>query len=274
MMQFVKSTVINKYWFIVLAYTMVFSACNEKEVANQALPENEGVAIDYTYRPFLHKFTSTGCGGCGRFGIPVLSQTSKEMGDSIFALATHFKYNDVFITPSSQAIEQAILNSWHSPQIWVDNKEITFDIISLGIANAVKETKSRLRDHLQDEAEAYIGINSKFRDDQRYDIELAVLNNTSETAEFYVEVYGMEDGLVGSQAGADPFHWPHDAVNRGGIYGGMGKQIQIEAGAQFTDAIEYVPCWGCTPEDMYFNIVVWKKLSSGKYEYVNGKVLR
>ncbi len=133
-------------FFVLVAFGLMFSSCKEEAVVKDDIqPEENQVEVDKFYRPFVHHFSSTGCGGCGRFGIPVLSQTADEMQDSIFAMITHFKYNDVFITPSSQAIEQAILSRWHSPQIWVENEEITFEIYQLSIANAVKETKKRLR---------------------------------------------------------------------------------------------------------------------------------
>ncbi len=127
---------------------------------------------------------------------------------------------------------------------------------------------------LNNQAEAFVGITAEFKENQRYDIHYAVENNTNEEAQFYVEIYGMEDSLIGSQAGADPFHLPHYRVNRGGFYGEMGKEINLAPGEAVEDGFEYVPCWGCIPEDVYFNIVVWKKLPSGKYEYVNGKELK
>ena len=196
------------------------------------------------------------------------------MGDSVFPFITHFKYNDPFKTESSAAIEQAILNQWHSPQLWVNNTEITFDILGMTIPDAVEDTKRRLRAKLSEKAEAFIGVEAMIREDQRYNVHFAIQNNTAETAVFHVEVYGMEDSLIAAQAGADPYHKAHLMVNRGGHFGGMGKPVTLQAGAVHEEVVEYIPCWGCIPEDVYFNVVVWKELPSGKYEYVNGKILR
>jgi hypothetical protein len=55
----------------------------------------------------------------------------------------------------------------------------------------------------------------------------------------------------------------------------MGKEITLAAGAEFSDSFELIPCSGCaTDGGLYFYVIVWQKTSSGKYAYVNGKVLK
>ncbi|MCB9240223.1 MAG: hypothetical protein H6608_03760 [Flavobacteriales bacterium] len=255
---------------------MAFSSCKDdaqtqEPVAESSQPE---VSIDKQYRPLLHLFTSTNCGGCGRFGIPVFSTVAEEMGDSILALPTHFKYEDPYINETSLAIEKAIVQSYHSPQIWVNEKEITYTILPYSLANAQAKTKELLREQLSKEPEAYVGLEYKFKSNGRYEVRYAVERNAATKQRLLVEVYAMEDGLIASQAGADPYVATHYRVNRGGYYGKMGTVIPAEVGGITRKTIEVVPCWNCSATDLYFYIVVWRELSGGRYEYVNGKVVK
>ncbi len=270
---YVYFAVMLKQTLAVLAALILFS-CNEKETENPPQKEESQVLmIDRVYRPLAHHFSSTGCGPCGRFGIPLISQVADEMGDSIVPLITHFKYNDPFITESSKAIEQALLFQWYSPQIWVNNTNITLEILNDGIPAAVKETKELLRTEMSKSAEAFVGLSAKLNASDRFDIEWIIENNMDDSASYYVEVYAMEDGIVASQAGADPFVSTHYKVNRGGHYGDMGLRVDLGAKASEKFEIEFVPCWVCEAEKQYFNIIVWKETSPGRFHYINGKVI-
>lgn len=248
--------------------TLILIGC--KEEVSDATPVENNLEVNRQYRPFIHHFSSTGCGPCGRFGVPVLNKVANEMGDSVFAFITHFKYNDPFITSSSQALEDAILAEWYSPQIWLENENRTFDLLGLDTTTAAEKAKTILRNELTKPAEAHIGLRANLKDNNRTDVELVVQNATDKQATFYIEVYGMEDGIVASQAGPPSNVITHVRVNRGGFYGEMGKKIILEAGAEFRDSFEYIPCWTCNPSGIYFNAIVWKQTASGKYEYVNG----
>lgn len=255
------------------ALIVFLGSCNEKE-ASVMVEKVSGMQVDYLYRPLVNHFSSTGCGPCGRFGIPVLNGVADQMGDSIVPLITHFKYNDPFITESSLAIESAILEEWYSPQIWINKTNITYDIIYDNVKSAIVKTVNLLRDELLNEAEAYVGITANFNSNNRFDIEYVIENAGNDSANFYVEVYSMEDSIIASQAGATPFVSTHYKVNRGGFYGGMGKLYQLSSNEQKSSKIEFIPCWICSAEDLYFYIIVWKEVSEGRFEYVNGKVLR
>lgn len=273
LMSYIVSMITNKHLFsltyILLALISIFwFSC--KDVVNEIPQVENKLEVNRQYRPFIHHFSSTGCGPCGRFGVPVLNKVADEMGDSIFGFITHFKYNDPFITESSQAIEKGILSEWYSPQIWVENENITFDLLRLDVNTASELAKSILREKTTNNAEAYIGMQTTLKANSRTDVELVVQNATDSTITFFVEVYGMEDGLVASQAGAPNNLATHFRVNRGGHYGEMGKEIKLEPGAEFRDTFEYIPCWTCEPNAVYFNAIVWKQNASGKYVYVNG----
>ncbi|MFY0644717.1 MAG: hypothetical protein JXR19_09660 [Bacteroidia bacterium] len=245
-------------------------ACKEEATTVPTSNNTEELKVDERYRPLIHHFSSTGCGPCGRFGIPVLSQVAQEMGDTVLPLITHFKYNDPFITSSSEAIEQAVLVQWYSPQIWVNSNNITFSILNDNIPTAVEKTKSLLRAQLSNEAEAYVGLKSSYNANERYDVDWLIKNNTTDSATFHVEVYAMEDGIVASQAGADPFVSTHFRVNRGGHYGNMGKKVALGGDETMSFDFEFIPCWVCEVDKQYFNIIVWKETSPGRFSYVNG----
>ncbi len=261
----------NSFLLLVSISLVFFAACKEQETTVTEAPAE--LTVDRKYRPLLHHFGSTGCGGCGRWGIPLLNTLGDEMGDSIVPLITHFKYGDPFITASSEKLEETILNERYSPQMWINNQDITLPMLYSGLEASINTTRRMLRDSMKKEAKAFVGFRAHQKPNTRYNGELLVENNTSDTATYYVEVYSMQDGLVASQAGADPYVSTHYRVNRGGHYGGMGKKIKLGAGETFSDQIEIIPCWICDANALYFYAIVWEELEAGRFGYVNGKVL-
>lgn len=265
----------NRIFVLSLVAAFAFVGCKEESpVEEKKNITEQSPEVDKTYRPFLHLFTSIHCGGCGRFGIPVSENVAEQMGDSIFMLPTHFKYNDVFINNSSTAIEKALVVTYHSPQLWVNQKEHTYDILNFSHEKAGEYLKTELRKELGNNPGAYIGLEYSLKSNGRMAVAVAVENANDTEAEYYYEVYGMEDGLNEVQAGNTPYRRDHYRVNRGGFYGGMGKQHFFKANEKVTDAFEYIPCLGCTPENLYFAVVVWKSVGNGRFEYVNAKYFR
>ncbi len=269
-----------KYVFVFVTFVLLIIGCKDDQITIDEPINNNGdkniVApeVDKTYRPFLHLFTSIHCGGCGRFGIPVSEITADEMGDSIFMLPTHFKYNDVFITNSSLAIEKALVVTYHSPQLWVHDKEYTYDIINFSHRQASDFLKEKLRDKMGGAPGAYIGLDYKLKENGRFDVTVAIENASSSDQELYYEVYAMEDSLNEVQAGNNPYRRDHHRVNRGGHYGEMGQKHVFSGNEKVSDNFEFVPCLGCTSSKMYFAVVVWRSLGNGRFEYVNGKYFR
>lgn len=263
---------INSFLVIFSVSLLFFAGCKEKiaEVNN----EPAKLSVDRVYRPLLHHFGSTGCGGCGRWGMPLVNRLGDEMGDSIIPFITHFKYNDPFITASSQKLEETILHERYSPQVWINNEDITFPMLNTGLEASIVSTRLRLRDSMKKEAKAFVGFRASQKPSTRYDGEVLVENNTADSATFYIEIYSMQDGLIASQAGADPYVATHYRVNRGGHYGDMGKQIRLAAGETFSDQMEIIPCWGCDANALYFYAMVWEEIGDGKFGYVNGKVFK
>ncbi|MDG2454375.1 MAG: hypothetical protein P8N47_01075 [Bacteroidia bacterium] len=248
-----------------------FGGCKEKvvDVNNDSVE----LQVDRRYRPLLHHFGSTGCGGCGRWGIPLVNRLGDRMGDSIIPLITHFKYNDPFITASSQRLEETILNARYSPQVWINNKDITLPMLYTGLEASIVTTQNMLRDSMKKEAKAFVGFQAIQLPSTRYDAEVMVENNTDDSATFFVEIYSMQDGLIASQAGADPYASTHYRVNRGGHYGGMGKEIRLAAGETSSDQIEIIPCWVCDANALYFYAIIWEEIGNDRFSYVNGKVI-
>lgn len=263
---------INSFLVIFSISLLFFAGCKEKATeVNSVIAE---LSVDRVYRPLLHHFGSTGCGGCGRWGIPLVNTLGDQMGDSIVPFITHFKYGDPFITASSEKLEETILNERYSPQMWINNQDITLPMLSTGLEASIVTTRNMLLDSMKKTAKAFVGFRASQKPDTRYNGELLVENNTPDSATFYVEVYSMQDGLVASQAGADPYVSTHYRVNRGGHYGDMGKQITLAAGETFSDQIEIIPCWICDPNALYFYAMIWEETGNGKYGYVNGKVFK
>lgn len=264
----------KKLVYIGLISVIVF-ACKEKTIEPGVEDKTSSAPeIQEVYRPLIHHFSSTGCGPCGRWGVPTLDRVAELMGDSILPLITHFKYNDPFITSSSMAIEQAFLDEWYSPQIWIENEDRTFPFIYDNIETAAIKYAEVLRNRINHSPEVFLGGSSQHNADDRYDVAFALKNNSSDSVEIHLEVYAMEDGVEASQAGADPFVMMHDKVNRGGHFGGMGKKILLGPGQRIDESIEFIPCWVCDAKEQYFYIIAWKEVSPGRFAYVNGMVLK
>lgn len=264
------------YLAAILFITLFAVSCRDEtpEVKEVQEPVQE-LQVDRRYRPLAHHFGSTGCSSCGRIGIPVMEALATEMADSVVPFITHFKYNDPFITSSSEAIEAGMLEQWSSPQFWLNSTNITSEILSSNIPAVTVAYKQRLRAAFSQSADAFVGARYVRKENMRYDFDVLIENVAASEQTFFVELYTIEDGLVASQAGANPYVATHKNVNRGGYYGDMGKEITLAAGAEFSDSFELIPCSGCaTDGGLYFYVIVWQKTSSGKYAYVNGKVLK
>lgn len=261
--------------YLTFLFFILFAASCKETDKEVPIAEEQELQVDQVFRPLAHHFGSTGCSACGRIGIPVMESLATDMADSVIPLITHFKYNDPFITSSSEAIENAMLSQWSSPQFWLNSSNITSQILNADVDYVTREYKKRLRAAYSQEAKAYVGARYKHKENLRYDVDLVVENASSEEQTYFVEVYTIEDGLVASQAGADPYVATHKNVNRGGHFGGMGKQITLAGGEVFSDSFELTPCYGCAVDGgLYFYAIVWKKNTAGKYDYVNGKVLK
>ncbi|MFT5723552.1 MAG: hypothetical protein ACI9JN_000666 [Bacteroidia bacterium] len=265
-------------FLITCLLAFIFIGCKEDppkiDTVDTTKTELSEPTVEAKYRPFLHFFTSIHCGGCGRFGIPVSDEVAAEMGDTIFMLPTHFKYNDVFINKSTLAIEKALVVTYHSPQLWVNKKEHTYDIINFSHDKAAEYLKAELRKELNTNPGVALGLNYKLKDNGRVEVVVAIENVNNDSAEYHYEVYGMEDGLNEVQAGNTPYRRDHDRVNRGGQFGDMGKMHKFGGKEKVVERFEYIPCLGCTPENLYFTVIAWKALGNGRFEYVNAKTFR
>jgi hypothetical protein len=265
----------NLSGWIGAAILFILASCSEKsssdpEPSDSLKPAENHAEIQYSHRPLLQFWTSTGCGGCGRFGIPVSEQVAEDMGDSILLLPTHFKYNDPFINDASLAIENNMVLSYHSPQIWVGGKDLIYDLISMSQSQAVRTVKNQLRDQLNTPPSAHLGAVIKPNDNDRFDVTLSIENASFVDQTLYLQLYAMEDGLIASQAGADPFVATHQRVMRDGFYDGMGKKLELKGGSKESVSFEYPGCYECDKNGLYFYIIAWKEGPSGKFEYVNG----
>jgi hypothetical protein len=259
---------------LLLSIGAIYSLHGCKEDVAQVTNEAAPLEADLVYRPLFHHFSSTGCTPCGRLGVPTIKRIEREMGDSVLTLITHFKYGDPFITESSKSIEQAILFEWYSPQLWVNNENISPISIYNGVDNAVIVAKNKLREAKLEGGKAFVGVQYTERADNRFDVEIIVQNGANDSATYFVEIYTMEDSLIAAQAGNDPYVATHYGVNRGGYYGKMGKEIKLGSGEKFRESLKIVPCYGCTNRNLYFYLILWEKLPNGKYGYVNGKQIR
>lgn len=265
----------NTLLLIGFALLTALSACKSTSTEapspeDPAVNQDQEAPIQYTFKPFLQFWTSTGCGGCGRFGIPVTEQVADDMGDTILFLPTHFKYKDPFINKASLAIEKNMVLSYHSPQIWVGGTDRIYDLISMSSDQAVQTVKSELRKELTETPGAHLGAIIQSNCNDRFDVTLSLKSARSENHTFYLQLYAMEDGLIASQAGADPFVAAHKRVLRDGYYSGMGKAIELESGAKESVSFEYPGCYECNKNELYFYVIAWQVDPSGKFQYVNG----
>ena len=264
---------INFRFSLIIIGLFFLAACSDKSEDVEVEQENEPLElIERVYRPLVHHFGSTNCGGCGRWAVPLIHQVAEEMGDTVIPLITHFKYNDIFITPASESIVDGFLGPWYSPQVWINNEDITFDIINAGQRPSELEVMKRLRELAKGDADAYVGFTAADNDRGRLDATVQVENASMDSATFFIEIYTMRDGEIASQAGADPYVSTHYRVNKGGHYGDMGKELRLAGNEIFSEDIELIPCYQCGDVDIYFYAIIWEQKPDGKFGYVNGKV--
>ena len=152
----------------------------------------------------------------------------------------------------------------------MNNQEYTYSIISMPQSGAIEYLKAKLRAEMAQDPQIYLGLTYSTKSNGRIDVKFSIENQSSDTATYVVQVYGMEDGLNEVQAGNDPYRRDHNRVNRGGEYDGMGLRHTFKSGERLTDHFEYVPCVTCTTDQLYFYAIVWKSIGDGRFTYVNG----
>jgi hypothetical protein len=145
----------------------------------------------------------------------------------------------------------------------------------LGQNGSVEYLRNEIREDFGKVAKVYVGLKAEQKENGRWSVQYAAENATNEKANYRVEIYSNEDGLISIQKGAqEEENQIHDNVIRSGHFGNMGKPIELEANSTFSEEVEVIPCSDCVPEDLYFTLVVWEDLGDGRMEYVNGLVYR
>jgi hypothetical protein len=273
----VKFNVLKTHLFFLILMAFLYSCQKPEESAHvqKSFEKTSEVEISRRYRAPLFFFTSYRCRGCGSFGKPVTERVIESMGDSLVPMVCHFKYGDPFENQTNLDIIESQGGDRSSPQIYWEGKNEIFKLFGLGQNGSVEYLRNEIREDFGKVAKVYVGLKAEQKENGRWSVQYAAENATNEKANYRVEIYSNEDGLISIQKGAqEEENQIHDNVIRSGHFGDMGKPIELEAKSTFSEEVEVIPCSDCVPEDLYFTLVVWEDLGDGRMQYVNGLVFR
>lgn len=104
---------IRKILTLAIAVSVAFIAC-EKEVENASSDNSNNVTetidegltlnIEQKQNATMFFYTSTGCPGCGSWGMPAFASLQTDHEENVVPVGIHIKYNDPLITETSEAI--------------------------------------------------------------------------------------------------------------------------------------------------------------------------
>lgn len=251
----------------------------ENNTTTVTTEEDQGLVLEIEQKQNATMFfyTSTGCPGCGSWGMPAFASLSAEHEANVIPVGIHIKYNDPFITETSEAIAANRTGSLYTPQIHVGSDNII--VISGGY---IDDTAS------MNEADSEINNTSSVSPTAScgsvFEIEGSTLNikyganfHEETNGEYYVAAYLLEDKLYNNQVGANPTFAEHNNVIRTSIsdghFGNMLTETSITSGYSYEveTSIELDTEW--TQENLEIITIIWKK-EGENYSVVNSSVSR
>lgn len=202
-------------------------------------------------------FTSTGCGGCGVWGIDCHTRYSHEMAADAIPFELHFKYGDPMINPTSDSFV-AIATPRYSPFFAVG----LFESMDLAAEN-----RPKICEKSQERAEGYVATFKKDARPSQVAIAHQVEGNEIKVHFAYkaqdfeglqYAVYLLENNVVATQNAGwknDVEGWEHQNVVRKAITPVLGRKMTSDQKMNtLTVPIEE----GWNKDELYAAIVLWE----------------
>ena len=215
------------------------------------------VFLDDEVKTLNTLFTSTGCGGCGVWGVDCHTKYSHEMLDRAIPFELHFKYGDPMINATSDSFV-AIARPRYSPFFAVG----LFESMDLAAEN-----RPMICEKSQERADGFI---KNFRDEARntrigvsHTIENGKINvhyayDIEDFEGLQCALYILENNIVATQNAGwrnDVEGWEHQNVVREAITPVLGKRI-LEPKKVGSISFSIDENW--KQENLYAAMVIWE----------------
>lgn len=250
---------------MVLLAMLLFTSCDKKNEEETEVKEKDPV-VELSYSTeqnvIIQEFTSTGCPGCGSWGIPTFEKFIDD-NPTVVPIAVHIKYGDKFITTESNALGNNRVGSRFTPQISIGSEPCV--VLSSGGINAAASVAK-----MQKEFDSLSGLDQQVKVAANYTIEDGniIIHYGGEVlaganGEYVLTAYVMENGNVASQIGGKS-NEIHNHVIRTSTDEAFGTPL--EGKKEFNKTIELDADWNW--ENIYVTAIVWKK-NGNVFEFEN-----
>ncbi len=237
----------------------------DKEKGDNVVRQEDGIDLVYStkQRAIIQGFTSTGCLGCGSWGVPTFEEFITKNLD-VVPISVHIKYGDPMITDESNDLGNNRTGRKWTPQIAVGHTQCVLLTAGNSIDNAGSKKK------MQEEYDAIVAQEQKVKVAASYKIDGKnmkifyggeVLEEAN--SEYFISAYLMENNFASYQNGGDSVE-VHNHFIRTSTEGAFG--ISLSNKMELEKEFELNPNWNWG--EVYALAVVWKK-NGGNYEYLN-----
>lgn len=233
--------------------------------------QEQDLSFNHPATPVFLEFTSTGCPGCGRWGVPKSALLRNIHGDRINPAAIHIRFNDPMESDISVAIGKNRPGRRFTPQFWINNEHVTFINENNRLDSAVtfQQAESVILNEFNSKQLPKLD-GSLSKDGSSLTIEYGVkLNQTNSSDTYYLACYLMRDGVEAAQKGYEGQNPPiHNHVLTESISGEpFGKPVD-QLSENLIQMFEGRFNVADYKEPTYALLVLWRK-NGGHYEAVN-----
>ena len=247
--------------------------CTDEKAANYVTDvtcdDGSCVYLDAEKRTLNTLFTSTGCGGCGIWGIDCHKEYSSEILDKAIPFELHFKYGDSMINETSDSFV-AIARPRYSPFFAVGLKEsmVNGPDRPTICAKSHENADELIEKSITEAPSSQIGVTHVINDghlEAHFAVEMEAFENIK------CAIYVLEDGLVYVQNAGwqnDIPGWIHNNTVRDAITPVLGTALKTDK-TSGSLKIALDPEWN--PNNLYTVMVLWDDTQPGLPQVINAE---
>lgn len=278
---------------VVLIVTTVFilAGCKKTEEVDltstdttSPAPSNQelSLTIEQKQNATLFFYTSTGCPGCGSWGMPTFDNLSTEYAENVTPITIHIKYGDPYITDVSEAIANNRTGQFYTPQIHVNNTNcVRISGGYISNSGSLTTADSVIAAVTAQAPVASSGATFEINGDD-ITVRYGAAFHEATSGEYYVSAYLLEDSLYYNQVGAslnpssNAAVVRHDdvirlAINNGDIFGDIIPQTNLNAGEQYENEVTVSLDANWNKNQLKVATIIWKR-EGNYYTVINSSL--
>jgi hypothetical protein len=257
---------------IPLAVAVMFMSCKKDESKEVDVIEEEVVELSYDsiQNAIIQDFTSTGCPGCGSWGVPTFEQFIKN-NPTVVPVSVHIKYNDPMITQESNDLGNNRVGRKWTPQLAIGNEQCVLLTNSNSIDGQGSVAKMNAEFASLTSMAPVVAADAKYKiEEGKVTVNYGSKSLENLTGEYFISTLLMEDSIVYKQSNASQ-NFVHNYVIRESVDNVFGTAIpaaKLNKGEihELEATFEVDNSW--RESKLYVIVLVWKK-NGGIYEFIN-----